>query len=187
MRQRMAEGQAKGASDAQVATAVQRAEARLEASQSAMIRAGREKPSADEVTAGEQAMARGTTEAQIEALVKHAPSDRSLVVAFDVLTKLEAQGKPVDKALAVVQAKLDARASDDAIASLAGNAGAVLGNGQVGAAGSAAGAANAHGNSGNAAGAAAVGGNAAAGAGGVVKGAAGVAGVVSGALGPKKP
>jgi hypothetical protein len=195
LRQRMAEGQAKGASEAQVATAVQKMEARLEATQSAMIRAGRKHPSPDEVTAGEQAMARGATEAHIEALAKRAPSDRSLTVAFDVLTRLEAQGKPVDKALAVIQAKLDARASDEALMSLAGGADALLGNGNASAKGSAAAAANAHGKNGNAAGAAATAaGNAAAGVSGAVKGAAGstagvgaiVTGAVSGAVG-KRP
>jgi hypothetical protein len=118
MQQRVAEGQAKGASEVQIVAAVQKVEARMEATQSAMIRAGRTEPQPQEVQAGEQAMERGATDAQIEALVKHAPSDRSLVVAFDVLSKLEARGIPVDNALAQVQAKLDARASDDAIASL---------------------------------------------------------------------
>ncbi|MFI5228803.1 MAG: hypothetical protein ACHQWU_07025, partial [Gemmatimonadales bacterium] len=102
MRQRLAEGQAKAASDAQVATAVQKTEARLEASQSAMVRAGRSNPTPQEIDAGEQAMARGATEANVEGLAKHAPSDRSLVVAFDVLSTLEAKGTPVDQAVAQI-------------------------------------------------------------------------------------
>jgi hypothetical protein len=178
MRQRMAEGQAKAANDAQVATAVQKTEVRLEASQSAMVHAGRSNPTPQEINAGEQAMARGATDANVEALVKHAPADRSLVVAFNVLSKLEAQGKPVDQALAEITAKLDARATDDALVSLTG---------------SASGAANAHGNNPNASGAAA--GGATAGVGAAVKGVgnaaagvgAAVTGKVQGVLPPKKP
>jgi hypothetical protein len=126
MRQRMAEGQAKGASEAQVVAAVQRAEARLQSSHSALIRAGRANPRPEEVSNAEQAMARGATEAQIEALARRAPADRSLTVALSVLSKLEARGQPVDQALAQVAAKLDARASDDAIMGLV-NVGAAVG------------------------------------------------------------
>jgi len=138
MQHRMAEGQAKGASEAQVVAAVQKTEMRLEASQSAMVRAGRAKPHPDEIASGEQAMERGTTAAQIEALVKHAPADRSLAVAFSVLTKLEARGEPVDRALATVAAKLDAQATDEVLVSLASST-------DANATGSGMGTANAHG------------------------------------------
>jgi hypothetical protein len=178
MRQRIAEGKAKAASGAQTAAAVQKTEARLEASQSAMVHAGRTSPSPDEINAGENAMARGATAANVEALAKHAPSDRSLVVAFDVLSTLEAKGTPVDQAVAQITAKLDAHANDDALVALAGDA-------------SAAGAANAHGSNPNTTAA----GSAAAGVGATVKGVgnaaggagAAVTGVVKGAVGPKKP
>ena len=179
LRQRLAEGQAKAASDAQVASAVQKTEARLESSQSALVRAGRATPTPQEINAGEQAMARGATEANVEALAKHAPADRSLVVAFDVLSKLQAQGQPVDQALAAITAKLDAHANDDALLSLATNA-------------SAAGSANAKGANPSAASAA---GSASAGAGAAVKGAtnaaagvgAAVSGTVKAVVPPKKP
>jgi hypothetical protein len=60
-------------------------EARLEAAQRVMLRAGREQPSAGEVERGAGAMERGVTEAQLAALVEHTPSERSLVVSLDVL------------------------------------------------------------------------------------------------------
>ena len=178
MRQRVAEGQAKAASGARTAASVQKTEARLEASQSAMVHAGRANPSADEINAGEKAMARGATEANVEAVAKHAPSDRSLVVAFDVLSTLEAKGTPVNQAVAQITAKLDAHANDDALVALGGDA-------------SATGAANAHGSNPNGSAA----GSAAAGVGATVKGVgnaaggvgAAVTGVVKGAVGPKKP
>ena len=178
LRQRLAEGQAKAANDAQVAAAVQKTEEHLEASQSAMVRAGRSNPTPDEINAGEQAMARGATEANVEALAKHAPADRSLTVAFDVLSKLAAQGKPVDQALAEITAKLDAHANDDALVSLTGNA-------------SATGTSKPDGSNPNASAA----GGATAGVGAAVKGAgnaaagvgAAVTGTVKGVLPPKKP
>ncbi len=176
MHQRLAEGQAKSASDAQVATAVHKTEARLEASQSAMVHAGRSNPTPEEINSGEQAMASGATEGDVESVAKHAPADRSLVVAFDVLSKLETQGTPTEQAVAAITAKLDAHATDDALTALTGNASGT-GAAHTGTPGvSAAGSATAG------VGAAAKGAtNAAAGVG------AAVTGAVQGVIGPKKP
>lgn len=179
MKRRIAEGQAKGASEAQIVASVAKAEARLSAAQSAIIRAGRANPSSADVEAGAQAMEQGATEAQVETLVQHTPSDRSLTVAVDVLGKLVARGVPVSQALAQIQSRLDAGASDEALGSLA-------------ATGNATGAVNAHGANPHAAGAAVnAAGNAAAGvtagAKGVGGAAAGVTGAVTGAAGVKKP
>ena len=131
---RVAEGEAKGASEASILVAAAKVRARLEASHDAMVAAGRKKPSDEEVERGELLMERGVTKAQIETVTRHAPSDRSLVVAFDVLSRLSARGIPVSNALAQVTAKLDARESDEALVAFAGKASA---NGAV--AGSAAG------------------------------------------------
>ncbi len=180
MRERVAEGQAKSASDAQVADAVAQTETRLEASQSAMVHAGRANPQPEEITAGAQAMERGASDAQIEALAKHAPADRSLTVAFNVLTKLEANGQPVDKALAQIQSKLDASASDDVLTSLTGSADAGATAGKPDAAASGAASGTASGAAGSAAGSATAGVNAA--AHGAAGAAAGVTGSVTGAV-----
>jgi hypothetical protein len=175
MRDRIAEGQAKGAAEAQIVDAVQGVETRLEASQAALIQAGRAQPQQSEVAAGAQAIERGATAAQIQALVKHAPADRSLAVSFNVLAKLAANGEPVDNALAKIAAKLDAGASDDLVGSLVGGAGnPPTANPPAGA---------------TAAGNAAAAGSAAASAGkGVTAGVTGaVKGAVSGVVPPKKP
>jgi hypothetical protein len=133
IRDRIAEGRAKSASEAQVVLAAQRAEARLEAAQDAMVRAGR-KPTHTELTRGEHAMARGATEVQIEAIAKQTPPDRSLEVALDVLTELQARGVATDRAVAQIVSKLEARASDAAIRELAVNANGNAGvNASVGA------------------------------------------------------
>ena len=70
MRQRLAEGQVKGATEAQVVAVIERTQARLEASQSALINAGRATPQPAEIASGELALARGATTAQLEAVVK---------------------------------------------------------------------------------------------------------------------
>lgn len=181
MKRRIAEGQAKGASEAQIVASVDKAEARLEASQSALVRAGRANPQPRDIEAGADAMEQGATEAQVETLAQHTSSDHSLTVAVDVLGKLVARGLPVSQALAQIQAKLDAGATDEAIGSLAASANTGV-----------AGAADAHGANPNAAGAAVnAAGNAAAGVTAGVKGvggaAAGVTGAVTGAAGVKKP
>jgi hypothetical protein len=120
LRERIADGQAKGATEAQVVEGVQNVQARLEASQTALIKGGRAQPDAREIAAGAEAMEHGTTADQVSGLVKHAPAGRSLAVALNVLAKLEANGEPVDGALAKITTKLDAGATDDAVASLAG-------------------------------------------------------------------
>jgi hypothetical protein len=114
---RVAEGQAKGASDAAILMSSSKVEANMEAAQAAMVKAGHQ-PTDKEVEGGAYAMERGVTSAQITTMTTHAPNGRSLDVAFDVLTKLSEKGIPVTNALEQVQAKLDAHASDAAMTSL---------------------------------------------------------------------
>lgn len=124
IRRRAAEGRAKGATEAQVALAARRVRMNLEAAHGAMIRAGRARPSDHETEQGAAVIERGFTRAQVEAVARSAPSDRSLVVAFDVLTKLAARGVETGKALATVRSRLEARATDAQLTALAsGNAG----------------------------------------------------------------
>jgi hypothetical protein len=119
IRSRAAEARAKGHSELQAALAARRVRANLEAAHEAMIRAGREQPQDGEVERGGYAIERGYTSAQIEAVAKSAPSDRSLVVAFDVLSRLAARGVPTTNAIAQVQSRLEARAPDAQITALA--------------------------------------------------------------------
>ena len=132
IRRRAAEGRAKGATEAQVALAARRVRMNLETAHSAMVRAGRTRPSDQETEQGAVAIERGFTRAQVEAVVRSAPSDRSLVVAFDVLTKLAARGVETGKALATVQSRLEARETDaqiNALASGSANVGIGAANG----------------------------------------------------------
>jgi hypothetical protein len=171
IRRRAAEGRAKGATEAEVALAARRVRMNLEAAHSAMVRAGRSRPSDQETEQGGTVIERGYTSAQVEAIVRSAPSDRSLVVAFDVLTKLAARGMETGKALATVQSRLEARASDAQISAL------VRGNANSGAA------ANGFGSN-TAAGANAAVGAAASATKGAASATGGVAGTVGGVIKP---
>ena len=101
MTDRMAEGQAKGAGESQIVAAAATTLAQLELSQSALIQAGRERPSEEEVARGAQIIARGATRAELMALAGREPSEGRLAVALEVLTDLTARGVPVDRALTV--------------------------------------------------------------------------------------
>jgi hypothetical protein len=165
-RRRAAEGRAKGASEAQIALAMRSLRANLETAHEAMVRAGRTRPSDEETECGGYALERGYTSAQLEAVVRSAPSDRSLVVAFDVLASLQSRGVVSANAVARVSSMLAGRASDADISGL------VRANSGATAAGAA------HGTAG-------IGGSAAAGAtkGGVSAGGA-VTGTVKGVIKP---
>lgn len=115
---RVAEGEAKGASETAILASAGRVKTNLEATNDAMVSAGRTHPTDAECERGASAMERGVTKAQIAAIAKSSPGDRSLVVAFDVLTKLAANGVPVAQAVARVQSNLGSGASDAAIAAL---------------------------------------------------------------------
>jgi hypothetical protein len=112
IQRRVAEARAKGKTEAQAAVAARELRANFEAAHEAIVRAGRTNPREDEVERGGYAIERGYTSAQVEAIAKSAPADRSLVVAFDVLTELVARGVANENALAQVQSKLEARADD---------------------------------------------------------------------------
>lgn len=191
IRQRVAEGQAKGASDAQVVAASGRTLVDLQSSFDAMGRGGHSSPSDAEITRGAALMARGYTSVQIEGIARKAPSDRSLVVAFDALTSLQARGVSTGRAIAQLEGQLAARASDAQLLAFAAN-----GDAMAGVSGALSGGRTAASATGSASGMAASGiaGSAAAGAGAAATGAvgsaasgasatAGVKGALSGVLG----
>jgi hypothetical protein len=124
IRRRVAEGQAKGASEASIVMASGRALAELQTAHEAMVSAGHEHPTSEETTRGAQLVARGYTSAQIEAVARRAPSDRSLVVAFETLSSLRARGVSTERAASQIEQRLAARASDAELHDLAVNAGA---------------------------------------------------------------
>jgi hypothetical protein len=135
IRRRAAEARAKGRTEAEAAMAAGRVRANLEAAHEAMVRAGRKQPRDEETERGAYALERGYTSAQVEAVARSAPSDRSLVVAFDVLSRLAARGVTSTNAVAQVQTRLESRVPDaqiSALASSGANAGVGVGRGVEG-------------------------------------------------------
>jgi hypothetical protein len=122
MADRVAEGRAKGASEAAIIASAGHVKANLEGTHDAMVAAGRSQPSDEECERGAAAMERGVTKVQIEAIAHSTRGDRSLVVAFDVLAKLAARGVPTGQAVAEVQSNVSSGASDASLVALA-NAG----------------------------------------------------------------
>lgn len=192
IRERVAEGQAKGATDAQVVAASGRTLVDLQSSFDAMGRGGHPSPSDAEITRGAALIARGYTSVQIEGVARTAPSDRSLVVAFDVLTTLRARGVATGRAAAQLEGELAARASDAQLLALGVNGDATAGVSSALTGGRSAGSAT--GSASGRAGASGVAESAAAGAGAAATSAlgsaasgasstAGVKGAVSGVLG----
>jgi len=118
MARRVSEGSAKGASEASIIVSAGKVKANLEATQEAMVAGGRMHPSDEETERGASAMERGVSKTQITAIAKSTQGDRSLVVAFDVLAKLAANGMPVGQAVAQVQTNVSNGASDAALTAL---------------------------------------------------------------------
>lgn len=84
-------------------------------------RAGRAE--GEEIDAGAEAMRQGVDGATVSALAKGAPSGRSLAVPLYVIGGLVERGLPSDAALARVQERLTARATDRELERMAGEQG----------------------------------------------------------------
>jgi hypothetical protein len=86
----------------------------------ALLQGGRPAAGADEIDAGATALAEGVDAAEVSALARSAPSGRSLAVPLFVIASLVDRGLPADDALARVQARLEARATDRELDAVAG-------------------------------------------------------------------
>lgn len=192
LRRLVAEGRAKGATDAQIASASTRALVQLQASFDAIVRGGHARPSEEETARGATLLARGYTVAQLESVARRTPAERSLVVTLESLARVGGMGSVgsvVQGAHGVaggaVGATLGATAGTSAGTGAMGAATGVLGAGAAGVAGA---------GSGGTTGAIGV-----AGAGGLTGGlggvtgavgagaAAGATGAIGGALGGRRP
>lgn len=118
---------AKRATPAQVELGVDSLAANLAKGRSALVSGGRAHPTDGETEAAADAMAQGVDGASVSALAKSAPSGRSLAVPLYVMSNLVARGLPSATALTRVQAKLQARASDQAMMQETGRANAAHG------------------------------------------------------------
>lgn len=118
----MLEGQAKGATEAQILGAEQQTLARLGLAQDAIVRAGRTEPTDAEVARGAGLLARGMTSAELSAVVEGIPSSQSLVLAFDAVASAGADAVAGVGSTVGAVGSVGANASAGASASTAGSA-----------------------------------------------------------------
>ena len=103
---------AKGIAPVEIERSVAQQADRMEQVKTVLERARSTKPLGDEIEAGAEALRQGVDEKTLTALAKSAPSGRSLAVPLYVIGSLVNRGLPADAALARVEQKLTARASD---------------------------------------------------------------------------
>ena len=125
----IAEGRARGASAAQIDGAALAVHSRLHAAAEAIHDERRPAPSHAEIEAGAEAIAAGAAPGDLERIADAAPSDRSLTASLTALAQLTAEGGDAARVAADLAGRLQAGASDDAIASLAGGANGAAGIG----------------------------------------------------------
>lgn len=120
--QRALKFSARGIAPADIARSVAE-QAQRQAQAKALLEAGRgAPPAADEVEAGAEAMREGVDGADVSAIAKSAPSGRSLSVPLYVLGSLTSHGIASSDALARVQQRIAAGASDADLESLPAHA-----------------------------------------------------------------
>ncbi|MBI4420104.1 MAG: hypothetical protein HY560_04695 [Gemmatimonadetes bacterium] len=127
--ERALEAIAKGRSGAEVSAAARAFAADLSGGRDALQRGGR-RPDASEMEAAATAMSLGVDGSAISALASSAPSGRSLAVPLAVIGALVDRGLPSDGALKAVQDRLAARAGNEELVEMPGEARRLLGEGQ---------------------------------------------------------
>ena len=129
LEQRALKFAAKGVDPKLIAKSISEQEDRMEEAKDALDDAKGRKPSGDEIEAGAEAMRQGVDGSAVSELAKSAPSGRSLAVPLFVIGSLVDRGLPSDEALSRVLAKLQARASDRDLETMAGNRPTEVGQG----------------------------------------------------------
>jgi len=114
---------AKGVAAKDIEDSVDKQADRMKKAKDAIEQGRGKKASGDEIEAGAEAMRKGVDGAKLSALAKEAPSGRLLAVPLAVIGSLIDRGLPLVEALNVVQAKLQARASDRELEDIPGSIG----------------------------------------------------------------
>jgi hypothetical protein len=103
---------ARGVPAAEIEKSINAHADRMQSAKGAIERGRGARAQGDEIDAGAEAMRKGVDGAKVSELAKSAPSGRSLAVPLFVIGSLIDRGLPSDEALAKVQERLTARASD---------------------------------------------------------------------------
>ena len=133
VRRVMAEGEAKGASDAEIAKAAAAVQARLRVAHDALAgdaSEGQRAPYSLEIAAGAEALAAGARPEHLKRLRREAPEGRSLEASLSALAELRGRGLDASAATGALAARLAGGASDAAITAFAGS---ITSNAQLGA------------------------------------------------------
>lgn len=102
----------RGVAPEQVERAVREHGLRMQDARQAIETGRGARAAGEEIDAGAEVMRQGVDAAGVSALAKSAPSGRSLAVPLFVVASLMERGLPADQALAQVQDRMRARASD---------------------------------------------------------------------------
>ena len=120
VRRTVAEGEAKGAVEADVVRAAVRTQGRLMIAREALESDGEREPSQGEITLGAEALLRGADRADLERMADAAPEGRSLEASLQTMLSLGAQGQSARQISSSIAAQLAAGANDLSISALAG-------------------------------------------------------------------
>ena len=120
----VAEGRAKGASEAAIARAAMRMQGRLLVARDVLAADGEREPSQSEIALGAEALIRGATRADLERIRGSAPDGRGLETSLEALLSLQARGEGAGEASSRIAALLAAGASDLSVSALGGLDGA---------------------------------------------------------------
>jgi hypothetical protein len=131
---------ARGVAPLDIERSVKEQADRMEAARDAIVAGRGSNASGDEIEAGAEAMRKGVSGSEVNALAKAAPHDRSLAVPLFVIGSLADRGVSTDDALKRVVARLQAKASDSDLESMPAALPAQAAAGQAHAAGGVAGA-----------------------------------------------
>jgi hypothetical protein len=110
----------RGVAPADVERAIGEHAERMVRAREAIESARTQRAAGEEIDAGAEALRQGVDGAAVSALAKSAPSGRSLAVPLFVIGSLVERGLPSDAALARVQERLTARATDRELEGMAG-------------------------------------------------------------------
>jgi hypothetical protein len=109
---------ARGVAPLDIERSVKEQADRMEVARDAIVDGRGSNASGDEIEAGAEAMRKGVSGSEVNALAKAAPHDRSLAVPLFVIGSLADRGVSADDALKSVVARLQAKASDSDLESM---------------------------------------------------------------------
>jgi hypothetical protein len=120
VRRTVAEGEAKGAAEAEVVRAALRTQGRLVLAREALESGEAREPSQREIALGAEVLARGGSQADLERIADAAPEGRSLEASLLTMLTVAGRGQSTSRIAGTIAAQVSGGASDQAVGALAG-------------------------------------------------------------------